>query len=197
MSFDPRLKRTADDMFAERSTYQIDEQTSSAYQITRPDKGAATKTYRDLIRTHEPNWLNRAFFSQKNVDNLQMALRRHIYELSNGKYDISRQSDEHMLLMMRETYEHNARYLHVDIPDKGITRQIAELNTIVLKRCVKRVMMEIEFHLHYLNLIENQPRYGEVGQAGGRPQYMTVKKSNMNRDMALDLLESPDRIVLK
>lgn len=190
MSFDPRLKRTEKDLFAERNTFLIDETASSPYQITRPDKGPALKSYCDLIRTHEPNWLNRAFFSQKNVDNLQMALRRHIYELSGGKYDISRQSDEHMLLIMRETYEHNARFCKVDEPSNKITQQIAELNTIVLKRCVKRVMMEIEFHLHYLNLIENQPNYGNNGMPGGRPEYLTVKKSNMNRDMALDLLQS-------
>jgi hypothetical protein len=190
MSFDPRLKRTEKDLVAERNTYLIDETTSSPYQMTRPDKGTSRKSYCDLIRTHEPNWLNRAFFSQKNVDNLQMALRRHVYELSGGKYDISRQSDDHMLLIMRETYEHNARFCKVDVPSNKITQQIAELNTIVLKRCVKRVMMEIEFHVHYLNLIENQPNYGDKGMPGGRPEYLTVKKSNMNRDMALDLLKS-------
>lgn len=190
MSFDPRLKRTAKDLFAERSTYDIDQNTESLYQITRPNKGNSKKSYCDIMRTHEANWLSRSYFSQKNVDNLQMALRRHIYELSGGKYDISRQSDEHLILIMHETYKHNSRFCKVNVPSKEITRQIAELNTIVLKRCVKRVMMEIEYHLHYLNLIENQPNYGNDGMPGGRPKYLTVKKSNMNRDMALDLLAS-------
>ncbi len=182
MSFDSRLKRTPKQMFEQRNTYDIDNISSSKFELTRPNKGSMIKSYCNLIGTQEPNWLSRSYFSQKNVDNLQIALRRHIYQLSGGKYDISRQSDEHLILIMQETYEYNARFCDVYTPNKKITQQIAQLNTIVLKRCVKRILTEIEFHLHYLNMIENQPIPVE------HPKYLTVKKANMNRDMALDLL---------
>lgn len=183
MSFDPRLKRTGKEMFIERNTFSIDTTESSKFELTRPDKGKTKRYYCNIISTQNSNWLSKAYFSQKNIDNLQIALRRHIYELSGGKYDISRQSDDHMLLIMQETYEHNARYCKVDVPSKKITQQVAELNTIVLKRCVKRVMMEIEFHLHYLNLIESRNYVSE------RPKYLTIKNRNMEHDMSQELLQ--------
>ena len=194
MSFDPRLKRTRDDInvFRERNTYDIDEQGSVPYEVSRPDQGGMKGNYCAVLGREEPNMLNRAFFSKKNVDNLLMALRRHVYELSNGKYDIGRQSDNHIVAQMAHVYKIDGKYCGVSDGDPYKMRQeITRLNTIILKWAVKRVMTEVEYHLYYLNLIENQPDYGMGrGMPGGRPVYSTIKKSNMNRDMATDLLES-------
>lgn len=97
------------------------------------------------------NWCNtplsRAFFSAQNIEILQNGIRKGVFDMSNGQYLVSKQSDDVLKVIMRSTYLQFAKH-H---PNQTITKQIEQLNNLVLDYTVRQVYGETQGYLKYIN----------------------------------------------
>jgi hypothetical protein len=131
--------------------------------------------YNAFKQVHQPTLFNVTFFSKRNLDNLQTALRRNVYELSSGKYLIDRQLDSEMLNVMRNAYMINVanqfgdttRYTWHDT-DK-VRVNVKKLNDLVLEEIVPRVLNAVKFWYYYA-----QDKF-EDRNLFDRPKYMSTQ----------------------
>jgi len=108
-------------------------------------KNKATE-YRDALNgTWEDNILSRAFFSAKNIQILQNAIRAGVYEKSNNKYIVAPANIDTLKIIMRSTYLQYAQHY----PDQ-ITEQIERLNDIVLSYAINSTYNEAVGYLKYM-----------------------------------------------
>lgn len=136
------------------------------YNMVQEDPCTNT-TGNDIVKPIlEKNPISQFFFSKKNLDHLQYLTVKLVKEKSGGKYCISRQSDNELMVIMRSIYLQYAKHLPYDIPG-----QVAELNKQVLIDVVPRIMVKAEQHLGYIrdagsNGIRTMPR-GEFASSKG------------------------------
>lgn len=91
--------------------------------------------------------LNMAYFSKSNRNNIQNAIRRRVYELSNGKYIISPQNEQELMIIMREIYIENS----LNYTDEQMIRsEIEKLNNIVIDKSVVMIIRSISGYFQFL-----------------------------------------------
>ena len=103
------------------------------------------------------NWektpVSDAFFTRENVQRIQAAIRKGVYDASGPrKYEISDQSAEELSMIMRAMYlqySKNSPY--------NVQGQISELNEMVVKWSVPRILSEVEAYTYYLKDISHLP----------------------------------------
>jgi hypothetical protein len=108
----------------------------------------------DMLRG---NWdhtaLSDTFFTRKNVDVIQAEIHKEVYRISGPKkWDIGPQDVDEIKMIMRAMYLQYAKNNKFDIEG-----QLAELNQLVIKWSVPRIMSEIEQYNYYLNDISHLP----------------------------------------
>lgn len=98
--------------------------------------------------------LSDLFFSRKNMDALQDGLRILVLQASDGKYNIGKQSEEELKIIMRGVYlQHGKNYVGVSIVD-----QVRQLNKILLDWSVPRVLSNIMQKEKYIEDISMLPK---------------------------------------
>lgn len=102
-----------------------------------PERIAERVQYR-----HEDTPLNKLFFSQGNIDQLQDAIRVAVRQMVGG--DIDRQSDSDLLLIMRSYYLQYAQ----NVPTR-VAEELAELNDRVISFASNRIAVEVEAYRYY------------------------------------------------
>ena len=94
------------------------------------------------------NWVDspvsRAFFSKENIQMIQNAIRRQVYEKSQNKFLIDNQSYDELKVVMRAVYLQNSVNNPIDC-----MQQISALNKIVIDYCVKHVFSEALGYIQY------------------------------------------------
>jgi len=94
------------------------------------------------------NWydtpLSDAFFSARNMEAVQNALRNGVYTMSNGAYLIGPQDCDNLKMIMRSVFLQSSMNLATDIPG-----QIAALNKIVVDMFVPKLCSEARAYLQY------------------------------------------------
>lgn len=107
----------------------------------------------DALRGNwEKNDLSNAFFTRENVQRIQAAIRKGVYDATPHKYEISDQSVEELTMIMRAMYLQYAKNSSYDIQG-----QIMTLNDMVVKWSVPRILSEVQAYAHYLNDISHLP----------------------------------------
>jgi len=96
--------------------------------------------------------LSDAFFSKKNMENLQDNLRYRVYVASGGEYQIGKQNNTDLTIIMRAIYLQYAKHLPTNI-----TGQIRELNRQVIEFALPKVMSEVKQYIHYVRQLETLP----------------------------------------
>ena len=152
---EPRILRTEKDLHKERKMYAncpMEESIPCENKLVTkislyPKDIIQHDTSNELFRNiHTPNLLNTAFFSKRNRDNVHNAIRRHVYEISQEKYLIARQSDEALAIIMRYTYkEYSLNSMN------NVKEQIKNLNERVIKESVSKILPSIRFYKYYLS----------------------------------------------
>lgn len=108
----------------------------------------------DMLRgnwEHTP--LSDAFFTRKNLEVIQAAIRKEVYRMSGPKkYTIDDQDVDEIKTVMRAMYLQYAKNNPFDIQG-----QILELNDLVIKWAAPRIMSEIDHYFYYLNDISHLP----------------------------------------
>ena len=92
------------------------------------------------------------YFSDTNVNLLQTGIRNKILNLSNGKYNIGKQSDIDLKIIMRSIY-----FQHGKNNDFNIKGQVLDLNTRVIEWSVKEIISNIKQSERYIMDISSLP----------------------------------------
>ena len=105
-----------------------------------------------LYGIQETSTLNQLFFSKKNMEIIQNMIRYNVYERSEKKFVIGRQSDIELEIIMRSIYLQHSP----NLPDK-IKEQIQYLNNLVNNWCVEQIIPEVQQYIGYIKEIEFMP----------------------------------------
>jgi len=89
--------------------------------------------------------LSQAFFSSKNIKNIQDGIRYGVYKRSNAQYMIGPQDCDALKVVMRSVFLQNAVNRETNVPE-----QIAQLNQLVLNYCIPQVYSEAQGYMQYL-----------------------------------------------
>lgn len=89
--------------------------------------------------------LSDLFFSKNNIQLLQNSIREGVYNKSNGQYVIGPQDCDALKIVMRSIFLQYSS----NQPD-NITKQILELNKMVLNYCIPQVYSEAQGYMQYL-----------------------------------------------
>ena len=92
----------------------------------------------------ELSTLSQSYFSKENVDKIQQQIINEIRIKSNNEYNIGRQSDLQLQIIMRSIYLSYSKNLN-----SNIEQQIITLNNMVVDECLKKILPEIKQYLHY------------------------------------------------
>jgi len=90
------------------------------------------------------NPISELFFSELNINILQDGIRYRVYNETNGKYIVGRQSDQELKAVMRSIY-----YQYSVNQDTNCVGQVRVLNTYVLDWCVSEVLSNLLQHQRY------------------------------------------------
>jgi len=106
---------------------------------------------RDLIgHVHSETPLNRVFFSQSNIDNLQTKIADQVYAMTGNKHRIDRQNDDDVKLVMRSYY-----LTYADNNPALVAESLEDLNGRVVGYCAAKIFSELDFYLFYRKDIED------------------------------------------
>jgi hypothetical protein len=112
------------------------------------------KCFQDSVSTiQEMTPLSQAYFNKQNIDKIQQQIINQVRIRSNNKYNIGRQSDLQLQIIMRSMYLSYSKN-----NNNNIQKQIDDLNSMVIDDCIKKIIPEIKQYLHYRNDIST-PRY--------------------------------------
>jgi hypothetical protein len=128
-----------------------------SYDATRPYKTYAdgpsilgTDARTELVgHLHKETPLNVVFFSEANIDQLQLAIQNQVLAMSGGKYKIDRQSDDDLKIIMRSYYLMLGRN-----DPKSVDYDLRDLNSRVIGYASARIFSEVDFHQFYLKDLE-------------------------------------------
>jgi hypothetical protein len=113
--------------------------------IRNPNLTSST-LHAPLLGIVDESDLSRAYFSRANTQIIQNALRKAVYDKSNGQYVIGEQDVDELHIVMRGMYLQHTRNLTT-----SVSEQITELNKMVLNYCVQQVYGECQGRMKYLN----------------------------------------------
>ena len=97
-----------------------------------------------MIGNSTDSSLSIAYFSKKNIQIIQNAIRAGVYEVSNQQYIIDNQNCDTLKIIMRSVFLQSS----VNQPD-NISKQIQALNNIVVEYCVKQLYSEAQAYINY------------------------------------------------
>lgn len=105
-----------------------------------------------LYGIQETSKLNQLFFSKKNMDIIQNNIRYTVYNKTNKKHIIDKQSDIELQIVMRSTYLQFSPNLEYNYKE-----QLEYLNGLVVEWCVAHIIPQLEQYIGYLKEVEYMP----------------------------------------
>ena len=103
------------------------------------------ESFRDaLCGTWIDNPLSLVYFSKQNIEILQNAIKKGVYDKSNQQYIIGQQNCDELKIIMRSIYLQNSNNLPYNI-----TNQVNKLNNLVLEYCIKQIYNEAVSYMKY------------------------------------------------
>jgi hypothetical protein len=85
-----------------------------------------------------------AYFSQKNIQIIQNAIRANVYKHSNGQHIIGNQDYDTLKIIMRGVFLQHSMNM-----EYNYTKQIIQLNELVVDYAVKQILGEIDSYIKY------------------------------------------------
>jgi len=131
---------------------QMQNESEQRFKILHGMKANEFDMVNPTAKQIQHSLLSHTFFSEGNMQILQNAIRKGVFEMSKGKYMIGEQNRGELRAVMTTKYLQHARHL----PDH-ITEQVADLNRVVLQHCVPNVYKTAKFQLEYLKRIDTLP----------------------------------------
>ena len=127
-----------------------------------------------ISRNLDSTEVSKIFFSINNIDILQRGIRNKILNMTNGKINISRQSDDELKIIMRSIY-----FQYGKNSINNIREQILELNTRVIEWSVPEIISNYKQSQHYLKDISTLPEPLERSVLPSKKGKITLNVTNM------------------
>ena len=105
-----------------------------------------------LKYTLQDSDLSKTYFSKKNIENIQTAIKNKVHEKTNYKYKINNQDSDQLIMIMKSIYLQYSLNKHDDI-----MKQINILNNKVIEYCVPNVYSELMAYIKYREDISTLP----------------------------------------
>jgi len=122
------------------------------YNLTDPIENTTENNTNMISRNINCTDVSSIFFSDTNVNLLQKGIRNKILNLSDGKYNIGKQSDTDLKIIMRSIY-----FQYGKNTSNNIKMQVLDLNTRVIDWCVPEILSNIKQSDKYLMDISTMP----------------------------------------
>ena len=103
-----------------------------------------TSYLNSLAGNLERSRLSDSYFSKQNIENIQNAIKKGVYDRSNQQIIIDKQPEDHIVTVMRSMYLQYSKNL-----ETNIGQQIQELNKYVLDYCIPHIYSEAVAYLKY------------------------------------------------
>ena len=130
-----------------------DNEATPGYELYEGSK-KEQHCFQDSVSTiQELTPLSQQYFNKENVDKIQQQIIAKIRVLSNNEFNIGRQSDLQLQIIMRSIFLSYGRNINTDI-----NTQINELNNMVVDECIKTILPNIKQYLYYRDDI-SKPRH--------------------------------------
>ncbi len=123
-----------------------------------------------INRNYSSTCLAETYFSRENINILQEGIINAVYNKSNGKYSIGKQSEEELMIVMRSIYFQYGKNLNFNIND-----QIKELNTKVINWCVDEIISNINQYYSYIKNVSTLPVPMERAQLSSQKGTKTLE----------------------
>ena len=107
-------------------------------------KNKATEYRGAIAGEWEDNLLSQVFFSAGNMQIIQNGIRAGVYKLSKGQFTVLPQNPETLKIIMRSVYIQYAQHYQ-----NNVTKQVEELNAIVLEYAVQNVYNSSVSYMKY------------------------------------------------
>ena len=117
---------------------------SPPYELYQGSSGQQQCFQNSLNGTLEKTPLSTIFFSSNNIDYIQNRIIVEVHNRSNGQYQIGRQSDLQLQIIMRSIYLSDSRNLLCNFEN-----QVTSLNEKVIKEAVDKIIPQIQQYLGY------------------------------------------------
>jgi hypothetical protein len=108
-------------------------------------RGPEQNFYDSLQGIMENSIVAKVFFSKKNIDNIQRKIINGVFNRSEGKINIGRQSDTELKIVMRSIFLQKGRNV-----DCKVQEQIMNLNHEVLEYSIENVLVGAVGHINYI-----------------------------------------------
>lgn len=132
--------------------------------ITGPNKTAVftlsdripidhTVSFRDALTKdiyNNKNTLYDHFFNDSNINTLQFEIQRGVKQMSNNQYNVGKQNEDQLKMIMNSIFVENSRNQNTDA-----AAAIKNLNTLVLQYAIPQVFNSVESHIKYKRDITN------------------------------------------
>lgn len=105
-----------------------------------------------INRVYSGNCVSETFFSADNINIIQQGIINTVYNRSNGLYDIGKQSEQELNIIMRSIYLQEGKNLNFDIKS-----QVLKLNTSVIDWCVTEIIKNIKQYNEYKRSVSTLP----------------------------------------
>jgi len=133
------------DLLSALPTFEI----PSFQQKSVNNKGFAREAGAGMVSSTPVSHL---YYSEKNINALHDAIRYSVYNQTNGKYTIGRQSDIELKIVMRSIYLQHSRDTNTDI-----VGQVRELNAKVLEWVVPEILSNLLQYTTYRRDVSTLP----------------------------------------
>lgn len=105
-----------------------------------------------ISRVYSGTCVSETFFSKENINIIQEGIINSVFNKSKGLYNIGKQSDQELNIIMRSIYLQNGKNLNFDIKT-----QVRELNTLVISWCVEEIIKNIKQYMEYKKAVSTLP----------------------------------------
>jgi len=130
-----------------------DNNNQQSYTINNNDQRLLKKdSYKSISQLYSGNCVSETFFSSENTDIIQEGIINSVYNKSNGMYQIGRQSDQELKIVMRSIYLQYSKNLNYNINE-----QILDLNTKVIRWCVDEILSNIKQYFEFKKNVSTLP----------------------------------------
>ena len=117
------------------------------YEVDNNYQNVELDNYKDdaIKGFFNKNCLNDLFFSNDNINALQVGMRNMVADATNGETIIGKQSEIELKVIMRAIYLQYGRNL-----DSNVLEQVRSLNKKVLDYSVPKILVEVEQYNNYV-----------------------------------------------
>ena len=130
------------------------------------NENSASSISRNLQNTS----LSSAFFSKENIDVIQCSIINEVYKKTNSKYQIAKQSENELIIIMRSYYLQYGKNLPNDIEG-----QVSKLNTMVINWSSDEIITNIDQYMKYKETVSTLPMPLERSQLSSQKGTKTLE----------------------